>query len=180
MPLRSLRAEVASAHLTIVVAFACWSNSPVCFHPRRTWSPVKGLSSPFAGNNHEVVGVDVAGGTPLPCAQRDAGDYRLVAANSPAEGAWTLQGGAPQWQDAPAGMVHLRVFPEDHGSLRFVPGLDVHAHFLDADGQRLGEASLKRWKHGARVSGVTRAPGIACRAQLEGHRAGAGWYQSTA
>lgn len=75
-------------------------------------------------------------------ARRDAGDYRLIAALSPAEGAWTMYGGAPQWRDAPAGMVHLRVFPEDAGSLRFVPGLDVHAAFLDANGQRLGEAAL--------------------------------------
>ena len=39
-------------------------------------------------------------------------------------------------------MVHLRVFPEDRGSGRFVPRLTIRARFLDAQGAVLGEAPL--------------------------------------
>ena len=75
-------------------------------------------------------------------AQIDAADYRLVAAISPAEGEWTNGGGAPVWNEARAGKVHLRVFPEDRGSGRFVPGLTIKADFVSADGAVLGETPL--------------------------------------
>lgn len=74
--------------------------------------------------------------------QTDAADYRLVAAISPAEGQWVADGGGPRWVDAPAGQVQLRVFAEDRGSGRFVPGLVVRADVLGADGAILGEAPL--------------------------------------
>ena len=71
-----------------------------------------------------------------------AGDFRLVAALSPAEGSWSEASGAPAWTDAPQGMAHLRVFPEDGASLRFVPGLVMRAQMLDGSGGVLGETPL--------------------------------------
>lgn len=72
----------------------------------------------------------------------DAADYRLIAAITPAEGQWLRTGGVSRWALAPAGRVHLRVFPEDRGSGRFVPGLQMRAQFLDAAGAVLGQTPL--------------------------------------
>ena len=72
----------------------------------------------------------------------DAADYRLSAAITPAEGQWIRTGGVSRWRPAPAGQVHLRVFPQDRGSGRFVPGLQMRAQFLDPAGAVLGEAPL--------------------------------------
>ena len=75
-------------------------------------------------------------------AEVDAADYRLVTAISPAEGAWSNTGATPAWTEAPAGQVHLRVFAQDRGSGRFVPGLTMRADFLSAGGAVLGGAPL--------------------------------------
>lgn len=72
----------------------------------------------------------------------DAADYRLVAAITPAEGQWARTGGVSRWTPAPVGQVHLRVFPEDRGSGRFVPGLQMRAQFLGTEGAVLGETPL--------------------------------------
>ena len=74
--------------------------------------------------------------------QTDAADYRLAAAITPAEGEWVRSNGASQWRSPPGGHIHLRVFAEDRGSGRFVPGLQVRAQFLDAGGAVLGETPL--------------------------------------
>ena len=72
----------------------------------------------------------------------NAGDYRFVASLTPAEGWWSDASGTPRWTDAPAGTVHLRVFPEDAASLRFVPELTMRARMLDANESILTEAPL--------------------------------------
>ena len=72
----------------------------------------------------------------------DAADYRLAATITPAEGEWVRGDGTSHWQAAPAGQVHLRLFPQDRGSGRFVPGLQIRARFIDAAGTVLGEVPL--------------------------------------
>jgi hypothetical protein len=75
-------------------------------------------------------------------AETRAGEYRLIAAISPSEGAWLWRSDHLEWLEPPQEMIHLRVFAADGADGRFVPGATLHARLLSANGSPLASAEL--------------------------------------
>jgi hypothetical protein len=64
-----------------------------------------------------------------------AGEFRIAFTVTPAEGWWDKAGGGKlAWHEAPANNVHLRIFVLDLADGRLVPGLNLRATLLDANG----------------------------------------------
>jgi hypothetical protein len=75
-------------------------------------------------------------------ADAHAGDLEFTVTLTPGEGGWDLGRTGLAWSDPSPSAVHLRAFVADAADGRFVPGLTLHAHFLDGAGTALGEALL--------------------------------------
>ena len=64
-----------------------------------------------------------------------AGELRIAFTITPAEGWWDKAGGGKlAWHDAPADNVHLRIFVLNLADGRMVPGLNLRATLIDANG----------------------------------------------
>ncbi len=64
-----------------------------------------------------------------------AGAMRVAFTITPAEGWWDKAGGGKlAWHEAPAGNVHLRIFVLDLADGRLIPGLNLRATLIDANG----------------------------------------------
>jgi hypothetical protein len=64
-----------------------------------------------------------------------AGSMRVAFTITAAEGWWDkAAGGKLAWHDAPAGNVHLRIFVADLADGRLIPGLNLRAWLVDANG----------------------------------------------
>lgn len=64
-----------------------------------------------------------------------AGGMRIAFTITAAEGWWDKAGGGKlAWHEAPAGNVHLRIFVLDLADGRLIPGLNLRASLIDANG----------------------------------------------
>lgn len=70
---------------------------------------------------------------------KPAGDYLIGYAVEEAEGMYRLEDGELVWEEpGPGENLHVEVIVMDGADQRFVPGLEVHATLLDAEGREIG------------------------------------------
>jgi hypothetical protein len=104
--------------------------------PLATSSPTAGLRLAQAQGQAESAVVDwvLANSGPIH-GDTHAGEFRVAFTVTPAEGWWDKAGGGKLvWHDAPANNVHLRIFVVNLLDGRLVPGLNLRATLIDANG----------------------------------------------